>query len=37
MDVKSRDLISSLAESESQKGQVTAGISVFYFEEDSSV
>jgi hypothetical protein len=37
MDVRSRDLISSLAESESQKGQVTAGISVFYFEEDSPV
>ncbi|MDX2428452.1 MAG: DUF6502 family protein [Xanthomonadales bacterium] len=37
MDVKSRNLISSLAEPESQKGQVTAGISVFYFEEDLGV
>ena len=37
MDVKSRGLISSLAESESLKGQVTAGISVFYFEEDLGV
>ena len=33
-DKKSRDLILSLAESESQKGQLTAGISMFYFEED---
>lgn len=37
MDAQSRDLISSLAETESQKGQVTAGISMFYFEEDLSV
>ena len=35
MDTQSRDLISSLAETESQRGQVTAGISVFYFEESS--
>lgn len=34
VDAQSRDLISSLAESESQKGQWTAGISMFYFEED---
>jgi hypothetical protein len=32
-DRKSRELITSLAEPESQKGQVTAGISMFYFEE----
>jgi len=37
MDAKSRDIITSLAETESQKGQVTAGISMFYFEEDLSV
>jgi hypothetical protein len=37
MDAQSRNLISSLAETESQKGQVTAGISMFYFEEDLSV
>lgn len=36
MDAQSRELISSLAETESQKGQVTAGISMFYFEEDLS-
>lgn len=33
VDAQSRDLISSLSESESQKGQITAGISMFYFEE----
>jgi len=32
-DKKSRELILSLAESESQKDQMTAGISMFYFEE----
>ncbi len=32
-DRKSRDLLTSLAQSESQEGQVTAGISMFYFEE----
>lgn len=32
-DKKSRDIIISLAESEGQKGQLTAGISMFYFEE----
>ena len=32
-DTKSRDLITSLAESQSRKGQYTAGISMFYFEE----
>lgn len=32
-DTKSRDLIASLAEGDSRKGQVTAGISLFYFEE----
>lgn len=32
-DLKSRELITSLAEQEIQKGQVTAGISMFYFEE----
>lgn len=35
MDSQSRDLITSLAEAESQKGQLTAGISMFYFEERS--
>jgi hypothetical protein len=35
-DTKSRELISSLAEAESQKGQLTAGISMFYFEESPS-
>ena len=34
MDTQSRDLISSLAEAEGQKGQLTAGISMFYFEEN---
>jgi len=34
IDTQSRDLISSLAESESKKGQLTAGVSMFYFEED---
>ena len=33
MDTQSRDLIVSLAETESRNGQLTAGISVFYFEE----
>ncbi len=33
IDKKSRELILSLAESESQKDQRTAGISMFYFEE----
>lgn len=33
-DKKSRELIISLAESEGQKGQLTAGISMFYFEEN---
>ncbi|MGA9573127.1 MAG: DUF6502 family protein [Lysobacterales bacterium] len=37
VDAQSRELITSLADSESQKGQVTAGISMFYFEEDLSV
>lgn len=32
-DKKSREIITSLAESEGQKGQLTAGISMFYFEE----
>lgn len=32
-DKKSRKLIASLAESEGQSGQLTAGISMFYFEE----
>ena len=36
VDSQSRELISSLAEDESQKGQLTAGISMFYFEESSS-
>jgi len=35
IDIKSRELIASLAESESKKGQLTAGISMFYFEEES--
>lgn len=34
-DAKSRELITSLAETESKKGQLTAGISMFYFEEES--
>lgn len=36
VDAQSREMITSLAESESQKGQITAGISMFYFEEDQS-
>lgn len=32
-DAKSRDLITSLAEPRTDKGQYTAGISMFYFEE----
>jgi len=35
-DKKSRDLIVRLAETSAQKGQTTAGISMFYFEEDPS-
>lgn len=34
-DKKSRELILSLSEKDSQKGQVMAGISMFYFEDDS--
>lgn len=34
MDSQSRDLISSLAESENRNDQLTAGISMFYFEEN---
>jgi len=34
VDAKSRDLISSLADTEEYKGQLTAGISMFYFEEN---
>ena len=34
VDTQSRDLISSLAEPESRRGQLTAGISMFYFEEN---
>jgi len=33
IDAQSRDLITSLAEADSQEGQFTAGISMFYFEE----
>ena len=33
MDTQSRGLISSLAENENQSGQLTAAISMFYFEE----
>ncbi len=33
-DKRSRDLIVKLAETDAQKGQLTAGISMFYFEED---
>ncbi len=33
-DKKSRELILGLAEASAQKGQLTAGISMFYFEED---
>jgi hypothetical protein len=32
-DTKSRDLITSLAETDSRNDQITAGISMFYFEE----
>ncbi len=35
-DVKSRELITSLAEAQVDTGQYTAGISMFYFEEESS-
>jgi len=35
-DVQSRELITSLAESEARSGQFTAGISMFYFEEEPS-
>jgi len=34
IDAQSRDLISTLTEPEGQKGQLTAGISMFYFEEN---
>ena len=34
-DQKSRELITSVAEPKSQKGQLTAGISMFYFEEET--
>jgi len=33
VDAQSRDLISNLSEPEGQQGQITAGISMFYFEE----
>ena len=33
MDAQSKNLIASLAETEGQRGQLTAGISMFYFEE----
>ena len=33
-DAKSRELITSLAETDSRKDQITAGISMFYFEEE---
>jgi hypothetical protein len=33
-DEMSRDLIASLAETNPRNGQVTAGISMFYFEEE---
>jgi hypothetical protein len=36
-DKKSRDLIAGLAETDARKGQVTAGISMFYFEEGSQL
>jgi hypothetical protein len=36
-DEESRILIASLAETEDKRGQLTAGISMFYFEEDSPV
>jgi len=34
-DQKSRELILSLSETDGQEGQMTAGISMFYFEDDS--
>jgi len=34
MDTQSRELIASLADDEGQQGQLTAGISMFYFEEN---
>ena len=34
-DIRSRDLIVSLADTEARAGQLTAGISMFYFEEES--
>jgi len=37
MDAQSRSLIVSLTETEGQKGQLTAGISMFYFEENPRV
>lgn len=37
VDAQARELITSLAEAEIQKGQITAGISMFYFEEDLTV
>ena len=35
MDTQSRNLMTTLTEPEGQKGQLTAGISVFYFEDNS--
>lgn len=35
VDGRSRDLITSLAETNSQKDQITAGIGMFYFEDES--
>jgi hypothetical protein len=35
-DARSRELITSLADDESRQGQYTAGISMFYFEEEPS-
>ena len=35
-DKRSRELITKLAETDARKGQLTAGISMFYFEEDPS-
>jgi hypothetical protein len=35
-DMRSRELITKLAETDSRQGQLTAGISMFYFEEDPS-
>lgn len=34
IDAQSRDLITTLTEAEGKKGQLTAGISMFYFEEN---